>query len=197
MPQLEQLLNPIVDLEPAMARYRHALRAAAESGASPDDHPHAETLAALAAELGLTAPNIRRDFEQFVKMKRLASRFSTTALEKARAELDRVRKADFLYSVTGETAHRMGYTSELFHVCEADQLLDALRERRKQATSDGELAAVREEVAAVEEKKAKLGRRTRLAEDTVVALCGAQDRLGQARQQNRRLFPEDAQQGVE
>ena len=193
---LEALVNPQVDVEPLLVVYRRTLRAAAEAGCSPDDADFAETLAGLARQLGLTAHEIRKDAEAFVKMYRLKGRFSTTGLEKAQRELDRVRRVDILFSTSGGTACDLGYSDQSYRVCESDERLADLRERRKAATDDDELREIRELVAAVDVERARLSRQTKLGEDAVIVLLNARDRILAARQRCRRLFPESEDEGA-
>ena len=172
---LEALVNPQVDLEPLLVEYRSDLREAVEAGRSADDPAVAETLAALARSLGLTAAQIRVDHQQFTKLLTLEKRFDAGELDRLERELEPLRLAERRFTVAGG---RM------------DEELRVLRRERNAAARD-DLPAVLAKMEAVEERGRSLGRARRAVEDLFITMLNAKDRLSAFRRGNRRLFPSD------
>ena len=195
MTLLEALMTQTAEA-PSLDQYRALLRQAAERHLGVDDPACAESIAAAARELRYDARQVRSDYKCHVQMIRLESQFSAAKLEEAERELEPLRKADFLYSVSGATPERFGYTAEAYHFCTRTKLLDDLREQRKAATTDLARAEIREKVEAVEAEAARLSSLRRVAEETLITLLSARDRITTARVRSARLFPQDSTLGA-
>lgn len=189
---LESLVDPKVDVEPVMQRYRRALHDAVEAGLSPDDSGCAETLAGLARRLGLTATEIRADHRQFIKRLTLERRFDADALPRLEAELEERRKLEMMYTQSGFECQRRGYVKDDDggpYKCEQDRRFDVLKAQYDTSTGDARLE-VAAEMQAVKDEADRLAVARRQTEEQVIGLLNSQDRLGAFRRGNRRLFPE-------
>lgn len=174
MTLLEDLVSPSVDLEPLLVEYRVDLREAVAAGRSADDPAVAETLAALARSLGLTAAQIRVDHKQFTKLLTLEQRFDAGELERLEQELKPLRLAETRFTKVGG---------------QMDEELQLLRQERDAAVPD-DRTLILGRMQAVEERGLSLGRARRAVEDLVIRSLNARDRLSAFRRGNRRLFPE-------
>ena len=171
MPLLEDLMTS-PDAAPT-AEYRILLRQAVESGVTVDQC--AEQLAALASRLGLTAIQVRADFDLMRRAIQLEGRFDVAELAADQVELEKARVPEDEYHRTGGTL--------------AQSLLRLTRER--DALKGGDRAAVLGEIEEVQERGMKLTRVRRTVEDKVISALAARDRAAAFKQSHTRLFPRD------
>ena len=180
------------DVAPVLAQYRTILYRLAGAGRSVDDPKDAERLAALARTLGYDVAQVRADHGLMNQLVRLERAFDAEKLARLEAELEPLRKADMLYSISGRTPQEFGFTDEAHYVCTSDRLLADLRSELRAATTDAGQHAIRLKIADVEAESTRLSSLRRVAEEKVIVLLNARDRIATTRARTRRLFPESA-----